>query len=156
MTAQISLRWAAPGEFDALGRVVHDAIHSGPSPYSAAQRAAWMPAPPSGAAWHDRMAAQRVAIAEAADRIVGLITLRPDGYVDFAYILPEARGAGLFRRLYAMIEDEARGLGLTCLSTHASLMAQGPFAAMGFELLHHEVVERAGEQLPRAEMQKVL
>ena len=42
------------------------------------------------------------------------------------------------------------------LWTFASLMAQAPFQAVGFRVINFETVERAGEVLPRAEMEKVL
>lgn len=143
------LGWALPGDLPHLGAVVFDAVREGPSPYSQAQRAAWMPGPPD---WRQRLHDQHVAIARQGDTILGLISLRADGYVDLAYIRPEARGLGLFGDLFAMIESRARELGLTALTTHASLMAQGPFLGQGFSILRRERVERAGQWLDRAEM----
>ncbi len=150
------LRWGQAEDFDLIGQVVFDAIHTGASLYSDPQRHAWMPTPPKGDLWHSRLADQHVALAEDRQVIHGIISLAPGGYVDFAYILTASRGQGLFRRLYAMIETRARAEGVTWLSTHASLMAQGPFSAVGFEVVQHETVERAGQQLKRAEMQKQL
>ncbi|MHA3916494.1 GNAT family N-acetyltransferase [Halovulum sp. GXIMD14793] len=147
-------RWAVPAEYDALGQLFHAAVHAEPSPYTKAQRQAWMPEPPNGARWHDRLDGQRVAmVCDDGQSPLGFMTLRSDGYVDLAYILAAARGHGVFRRLFALIEQEAQALGLTHLSTHASLAAQGPFKAVGFEVVRHEVVQRDGEHLKRAEME---
>ena len=82
----IELRAMHSGEADALGQVMWDAIHTGLSPYSAAQR-------------HARPAAPQ---------------------------------------------------------THASLMAEGAFAASGFRVIGHETVARCGQDLARAQMEKVL
>jgi putative acetyltransferase len=149
------IRRAVCGDFDALGRVMFDAVHADPSPYSPAQRDAWLAAPLSGADWQARLAGQYGVVAEQ-DTLTGFMTLRPDGYIDLAFVLPVARGTGLFRKLYAPIEGQAKTLGLGRLWTDASLMAQPAFAALGFGVLQHEVIEHGGQPLARARMEKRL
>lgn len=149
------IRPATPSDFDALGQIMFDAIHQGTSPYSEVERCAWLPTVPTGNTWHNRLASQIVIMAEAPAP-VGFMTLDASGYVDLAFILHSARGTGVFGALYDQIETEARARGFVRLSTHASLLAQGPFAAMGFELLRHEHVTRGAETLARAEMVKTL
>lgn len=112
-----------------------------------------MPVPPN---FTDRLAVQRVAVAERDDRIAGLMTLRDDGYVDLAFIRPEARGQHLFSRLHDLIEQDARLRGMACLHCHASLMAEGPFLRCGYEVLSRERVRRGDQLLDRAEMRKTL
>lgn len=68
----------------------------------------------------------------------------------------ELRITGLFRRLFAMIEDKARSQNEPRLWTHASLMAQPAFAAVGFALVERQLVEMGGESLERAVMEKDL
>ena len=87
---------------------------------------------------------------------MGFMTIEPGGYVDFAYIRPSAQGSGLFRRLFAEVMKRAEAAGETELSTHASLMAQPAFAAMGFKIDFHETVEVDGQKLARARMIKTL
>ena len=84
------------------------------------------------------------------------MSLAPPDYVDFAYIRPGFQGSGLFRRLYAAIEEAALETGQTRLTVHASLMAQPAFSAMGFEITQRETVEVRGEQLDRFAMKKPL
>ncbi|MFV0383713.1 GNAT family N-acetyltransferase [Paracoccus sp. (in: a-proteobacteria)] len=143
-----------PADLPLLGEVAHDAVHNGAGPYSQAQRAAWLPDVPD---WAARLADQSVALAEQGDRIAGFMTLLyPEGYVDLAFIRPDTRGRGMFRALCTLIETRALEIGIACLHTHASLMAEGPFAACGFELVARESVERNGQSLQRAEMRKLL
>ena len=149
------LRRATPADFDALGIVMFRAIHEGPSPYSRAQRNAWLVAPNCGNDWAQRLAAQHVVLGEG-DKITGFMTLTDRGYIDLAYILPDARGQGLFARLLGGIEAEAQRRNLTRLTTHASLMAQPAFARHGFAIDHHETVKRNGQSLARAAMSKTL
>jgi len=147
---------AITAEYDALGQLMFDAIHSEPSPYSEAERMAWRAEPYAGPDWHARLSAQHVLIAEEDGRPVGFLTLTPGGYVDLGYLLPEARGRGWFRNLYAALEGIARETGETRLLTHASLAAEGPFKAVGFHVTERETVSIGDQSLRRAAMEKRL
>lgn len=149
------LRTATAADTEALGIVMFRAIHEGDSPYTQAQRVAWLARHNSGPDWAARLGRQYVVLAEA-EGITGFMSLDLGGYIDLAYILPEARGRGLFARLLARIEAEARLLHAPRLTTHASLMAQPAFARHGFTIDHHETVERHGQRLARAAMSKSL
>lgn len=156
MSDTIQLRPATATDYDTLGELMYDAIHNGPTQYTDAQSQAWMPVPRQGADWHARLAKQHVILAVLGHEVLGFMSIEPGGYVDFAYIRPSAQGSGLFRRLFAAIMERAAAAGETQLSTHASLMAQPAFAAMGFEIEFHETVEVDGQSLPRAKMVKTL
>lgn len=156
MPTNYLLRTAGPEDYDALGALIFDAIHNGPTQYTPAQSQAWAPAPRNGPDWAARLAGHHIIVAEQSDEIQGFMSIEPGGYVDFAYIRPGAQGSGLFRQLFEAVLDRAKAQGDTELSTHASLMAQPAFAAMGFEIDHHETVEVDGQSLPRARMTKRL
>ena len=151
-----TLSWATPTDFDDLADIVFDAVRNGPSKYTQAQRAAWVPVRRHGDEWAARLEGQVIAIARDETRFVGFMSLAAQGYIDFAYIRPEAQGSGLFRRLFAMIEDKARSQNEPRLWTHASLMAQPAFAAVGFAVVERQLVEIGGESLQRAKMEKLL
>jgi putative acetyltransferase len=156
MTSHYALRPAKPADHDALGRIMFRAIHDGDSPYSQAQRRAWLPQPNSGAEWLASLSAHSVILAERGADIVGFMSMDGTGYINLAYILPDARGQGLFAAFLHALEARARADGLSELSTHASLMAQPAFARHGFEVVQNETIRRNGETLHRAEMQKTL
>ncbi len=148
----ISYRWARPEDYETLGKIMYAAIHAEPSPYTPAQRLAWCPIPPSGADWTAKLASQQVAVVAVDQKLVGMMTLEDTGYLDLAFLLPRARGQGHLARLLDMIKNRARDLNRDQITTHASLAAQEPFAALGFQIHHHESVSRNGETLQRAEM----
>ncbi|MCT8162054.1 GNAT family N-acetyltransferase [Pseudoruegeria sp. SHC-113] len=154
--ADHKIRLADPADFTALGQVMYAAIHATPSPYSAEARTAWLPAPNSGPAWEARLASQFVLLADSPAGPAGFASLTPDGYIDLAFLLPAARGTGLFRQLIAGLEAEAWRRGIARLHTHASLAAEGPFRALGFAELQRETVLRAGIALRRVAMEKPL
>ena len=97
-----------------------------------------------------------VVLAENRGRIVGFMGMTPDGLIDLAFILPEARGKGAFRHLFEIVETMARADGLNRLWTHASLMAQPAFQAMDFSVVEHQIIECGGEKLCRAKMENHL
>lgn len=143
-------------DHDALGELLFDAVRNGPSSYTEAQRAAWAPEPRSGAAWNERLSPQTIVLDEHRGAIRGFMTLRDDGYIDFAYIRPTDRGDGLFRKLFDEIRRIAVARGHERLWVHASLMAQPAFSAMGFSIVCRETVEIGDQSLDRFEMELAL
>lgn len=152
----MKIREARPEDAPALAQVFFAAVREGPSLYSQAQRAAWVPVPPEPAAFAARLARNAVVVAETSGALVGFMTLDAAGYIDLAYVLPGHQRRGVFRALLARVEVRARAEGMQRLSVHASLMAQPAFRAVGFAVIQHETVRRGGELLARAEMEKDL
>ena len=150
------LNWARPTDYDDLADIVFDAVRNGSSLYTGAQRAAWVPERRGGPEWAARLASQAIVIARDEARAVGFMSLASEGYIDFAYIRPQAQGTGLFRRLFAMIEDKALSQNEPRLWTHASLMAQPAFAAVGLTVTEHQVVQIGDQHFKRAMMEKFL
>jgi putative acetyltransferase len=148
--------WANPTDHAALADVIFDAVRNGPSKYTQAQRAAWMPERRSGAEWDARLAGKDIAIGRDGDRIVGLMSIQCGGYIDFAFIRPEMQGTGLFRALFDMVETHARAANERRLWVHASLMAKPAFVAVGFSVTEHQVVQIGDQYFKRALMEKPL
>jgi putative acetyltransferase len=133
-----------------------DAVRNGESPYDEQQRQAWLAAPPAGPEWEERLASQDVVLAETDGMVAGFMSLGMEGYIDLAFIRPEARHHGLFRRLFEQIEHRALARGDSRLWVHASLAARSAFEAVGFTVQRSEWVELGTEQLERFEMAKPL
>jgi putative acetyltransferase len=152
----MKIREARPEDAPALAQVFFAAVREGASLYTQAQRAAWLPEPPEPTAFAARLARNAVVVAETSGALVGFMTLDAAGYIDLAFVRPEHQGRGVFRALSARLEVLARAEGMQRLSVHASLMAQPAFRAAGFAVIQHETVQRGGEVLARAEMEKYL
>ncbi|MDG3042392.1 GNAT family N-acetyltransferase [Roseicyclus marinus] len=141
-----------------LAELYHRAVREGAAAhYDAAQRAAWSPAPPKGEAWRRRLIEAQTVVAERAERLLGFMTLdMSTGWIDFAYVAPEAMGQGVAETLYAVLEGRARAAGLTRLETGASLLAERFFARRGWHVVARQTVERDGQLLANATMAKDL
>ncbi|HEX8214797.1 MAG TPA: GNAT family N-acetyltransferase [Allosphingosinicella sp.] len=150
------LRWASPDDYDALADIMFDAVRNGESRYSERQREAWVPARRGGADWTARLQSQEVIIAEQDGRPVGFVSLADGGYIDFAYIRPEAQHTGLFRLLMSRIVEKARAKRELLLWTHASLMAEPAFERLGFIVRRRQQVTIGDESFDRCEMEKRL
>jgi putative acetyltransferase len=151
-----TLNWATPTDAAELADVMFDAVRNGPSKYTQAQRAAWVPERRRGAEWETRLAAKDIAIGRDATRILGFMSIEGGGYIDFAFIRLEAQGSGLFRRLFDMVQERARAADEPRLWVHASLMAQPAFAAVGFSVVEHQIVQIGDQDFQRAMMEKPL
>lgn len=152
----MTLRKANAGDYSVLAEIMFDAVRNGRSAYSESQRAAWVPMPRHGAEWIARLDAQVIFVAEDLSQPVGFMSLADRGYIDFAYVRPEAQGTGIFRRLYEAIESRAKRDHQTMLWVHASLMAEPAFKAIGFEVVAEETVGIGGELFRRFKMEKRL
>ncbi len=76
---QTTLRWATEADFDALADVMFAAVREGESPYTEAQRQAWVPEPRRGSEWRTRLSAQDIIVAEADGRLLGFMSLAEGG-----------------------------------------------------------------------------
>ena len=66
---------ATPTDHAELADVIFDAVRNGPSKYTEAQRAAWVPERRRGAAWDTRLAAKDIVLGRDGDRIIGLMSI---------------------------------------------------------------------------------
>lgn len=156
MSSKVEIVVGSVEDSSLLGQLFYDAVRSGAPAYTLEQREAWAPSPKSGAEFQDRLREQVILIARSGSDSVGFMTMKLNGYIDFAYIILEWQGRGLFPRLFEPLEAEAMALNLKTLSTHASLMARPAFEKVGFTVLKQEIVEIGKERLPRFVMEKQL
>eukprot|EP01036_Dinobryon_divergens_P036879 gene36879-48104_t len=83
------LTWPTPTDAAELADVMFDAVRNGPSKYTDAQRAAWVPERKRGVEWELRLAAKDIIIGRDGGRIVGFMSIEGGGYIDFAFIRPD-------------------------------------------------------------------
>lgn len=147
------IRRADPADLPRLAEVFWRGVREGAAPrYSEAQRRAWLPERPAPEAFAARLADQTVWVAEEAGRLTGFVTLRGDGWLDLAYVLPEARGTGTADALLAMLENHAAAAGLPRLTTRASAMARPFFARHGWDVSAPAPQTRGGVVLEATDM----
>ena len=154
----MDIRDARLSEAGTLAEVFYRSVREGAvGPYSPAQCEAWAPQRPTADHWAARIAGLETVLAERDGRIVGFMSLNPgDGDLDLAYVLPEVKGTGVARSLYAVLENRARSRGLTRLHTHASHLAKPFFTAQGWRVDRANRIDRSGVTLDNWIMSKRL
>ena len=147
------IRLAHCGDMAGLGRLWHDAVHTGAvGAYDEAQRKAWSPAPKSAAFMAERLSGQIILVAEDDQGLAGFFTLTPEGELDMAYVRPDRKGDGLAARLLAAILDEARRRDLTTLTVQASHIARKFFEKHGWTLVQTQTVRPNGVEMQNHRM----
>ena len=155
--ADVIIRKLAESDAEAAAGVFYDAVHFGTaSHYNDAQGKAWAPAPPEGTGWRDRLMTQHGFVAELDGAIIGFMTLRPDGYIDFAYVAPGHIGQGIAKQLYDRILAQARDIGVTRLTSDASYPARQFFEQQGWSVIKEQTVTRNGVSMTNFAMEKYL
>ncbi len=152
-----AVRTYVDSDAEALGRVFYRAVREGAATrYSKDQVTAWSPSAPAGEVWRDRLRQAETVVAVQGETPVGFMTLDDKGYLDLAFVLPEAMGKGVSDALYAVLEGRARANGISALSTQASLLAEPFFARHGWTVARRQEVEIGGVVLKNAWMKKSL
>lgn len=120
--------------------------------YSPAQCAAWAPTAMPDLSLPDKLLEQWCHVSVQDGAITGFMSLRPDGYLDMAFVLPEVMGKGHAAALYEALLAHARKAGMTRLWVHASHLARRFFGRRGWQVDLAEVVDVRGQSLTRFQM----
>lgn len=133
--------------------IFHRAAHEGAAAfYTEAQRQAWAPRPTPDLSQPDRLLDQWAWVSEEDGRVTGFMSLRPDGYLDMAYVLPEVMGKGHAAALYDRLIAKARQLGLARLTVHANPLSHRFLARRGWRLEEMQPHELRGQMFERSFM----
>lgn len=153
----MELRSYRPGDAEGLAGIFFDAVRIGArGHYSDAERAAWAPDQKPGTNWPGRLANADTVVAEQGGQLLGFMSMQSGGYLDLAFVRPEAFGQGIGFALYAMLEGRARARGVANLTTEASLVAEPFFLRQGWQVIRRQNVDIRGVLLKNALMEKRL
>lgn len=140
-----------------LAQVIYESIWQGTAEhYSEAQRRAWAGDAPNPKGWRKKLERMEGIVALQGGTAVGFMTLDAAGLIDLAFVSPIASRQGVGRKLYDAIEQKARCLGVSILTTHASKAAHPFFQGLGWSVLAEQTVFRAGVALTNYKMSKRL
>lgn len=148
------IRPFTPDMAAACGTLFYNAVQIGAAAYyDQAQRDAWAGAPIPTDRFLTRFADQNVLTAWNDTQLTGFMTLRADGYLDMAFVAPEARGTGTADALLAGLLSHAQANGLSRLFTFASFPARSFFARHGWCVIRPNIVTIGNVTLENFEME---
>jgi putative acetyltransferase len=113
-----------PDDRAAVALVFHRAVREGATVYSESDRAAWSPSPEPDWSEPDRFVDQWTCVAEEEGKVTGFMSMRPDGFLDMAFVMPEVMGKGTAALLYDWVLDRARADGLRQLTVDATVYSR--------------------------------
>jgi putative acetyltransferase len=124
--------------------------------YSQEQILAWAPDEINRDHWLLRLAASGTWLAAEVARVIGFISMEPEGRLDMLYVHPDFQRRGIATALLRRAEQSARSQGLATLSTEASITARPFFERHGFHVIVLQTVVRRGQELRNYRMARLV
>jgi putative acetyltransferase len=151
------IRRFEPGEEPALFDIYHSAIHLIASrDYTEEQINAWAPAVLDEELWGRRIRGINPFVAELDGTLVGYADVQESGYIDHFFVSGRHPRQGIGRSLMAVLESEAKRLGVTELISDVSKTAQPFFTRFGFEIVEQRMPVVRGIEVSNARMRKFI
>lgn len=157
--ATIAIRPYRTDDAPRMAQLYYEAVHGlGRSAYSAAQVAAWAPAPLHPIDVLNRAADGRTTFVavDADDHAVAYVDLEVDGHVDHLYCHPDFAGQGVASRLLETMIRHAVEQGLAALHVEASELARPVFERHGFTVTARRDFEVRGVPIHNYAMRRDL
>ncbi len=129
----------------AMSLVYYRAVREGSAAfYTEAERAAWAPSALPGA-HPDKLLDQWCWVAEQEGRMTGFMSLRKDGELDMAFVIPEVMGDGTAAALYDVLLHKAREFGFIRLTVRAAHQSNRFLTRRGWTVTGIEHLEDGGQ-----------
>lgn len=113
--------------------------------YSPEQVAAWAPDDMDAAAWNERLLCEYTLVALLNGGIVGFGSLMDTGCIDMLYVHKAHLREGVGSRILQELEASARRMGLSEITTEASITARPFFEQQGFICVRRQEKHLRGE-----------
>ena len=130
-----------------MAEVYYRAVREGATgAYSEAQLEAWAPQVEPNWDKPDKLLDQWAWVAiDERGRMLGIMSLDHTGYLDRAFVIPEAKGSEVAPSLHATLISKAREAGLAHLTVRASILARRFFLKQGWQVDRRHMHEAAGQ-----------
>ncbi len=131
----------------AMAEVFYRAVREGAKgAYSEAQLEAWAPQVEPNWERPDKLLDQWAWVAvDERGTMLGFMSLDHTGYLDMAFVIPEAKGTAVARTLYEALLARAREAGLKRLTVRASILARKFLLKQGWQVDKQHMHEAAGQ-----------
>ena len=149
----LAVRPYTPNDRASCQNVLYRAVHEGAVDfYTKAQQDAWAPSKTPDLSYADKLLDRWCWVAEAKDGVIGFMTLTENGYLDMAFVMPEAMGKGVADALYTALIEHAKAESLGTLTLNAGPLARRFFAKQGWQVKYAENHPSNGQVFERFHM----
>ena len=140
-----------------LVRLFYETVHAvGGADYTAEQLHAWAPEVPDAEAWHTRLSRSRTLVVEEHGAPIAFAALESQGHLDLFYVHKGAVRRGVGTRLYEVVEQVAREMGIRRIHTEASITARPFVEGRGLQVREARTVVQSGVELTNYAMDNTL
>lgn len=155
--ANITIQQATLADLDEVRQLFYDTITKvNTRDYTPEQITAWSSGYLNLPRWEMRIKEQYFIVARTGDRIVGMISLAPSGYLDLMYVHHAWQGQGIASILLTALEQQAVKWDLKEIWADVSITARPFFAARGYTITEYNEKEIKGLTFQNAIMRRVL
>lgn len=141
----------------AIATLFYETVHQvNHAHYTTEQLNVWAPYGQDVGRWNEKLERNKTWVVENGKEIIGFGDLDETGYLDHLYVHYSYIRKGVGQLIVSQLEDEARTLGITTVTTHASITARPFFEARGYAVIHAQEVVREGISLKNYKMNKIL
>lgn len=152
------IRRFASSDLESVLQLFQEVVHSvGAKYYNLSQVNAW--APKEGLdkqKWLQSLSENITYVVEMDSKIVGFGDMTHLGYIDHLYVHKNYQGRGVALAIFKKLEEEARKMGLSELTTEANVMAKPLAERQGFEVIKEQRKVRRGVEFINYMMRKKL
>jgi len=132
---KVIIRPASPKDNKQIGQLIYDTVRTiNRKDYTQEQVEAWAPDVELFSVYEESYAF----VADFHGKIIGFGNLTSNGYLHRLYVHKDFQGQGVGSLLLRAIEEKARELGLSKMTTEASLTAKPFFLSQGWDLMEEQ------------------
>jgi putative acetyltransferase len=154
----VILRQFDPSDLESIVQLFGAVVHSvGAKYYNAEQVNAWAPKDNVDKdGWLRSLSEHMTYVVEVDGNIVGFGDMNHSGYIDRLFVHKNYQGKGVALALFRKLEEEAKKLGLSELTTEASIVAKPVAERLGFEVIEEQRKIYRGVEFINYRMRKQL
>ncbi len=153
----ISIQQATLADLDEVRQLFYDTITKvNVRDYTPEQITAWSSGYANTPKWEMRLTEQYCIIARLGEKIVGVASLAPSGYLDLMYVHHAHQGQGIARLLLQALEIQAARWAITEIRVDVSVTARPFFLRHGYTISEYNEKEIKGLIFHNAVMRKAL
>lgn len=106
--------------------------------------------------WNKSFLKNFTVVACEEELIIGFGDINDSGYLDRLYVHKDYQGKGIASKIVNSLEDYIKKLGVTIITTEASITAKNFFESKGYKVIKSQQVKRGNELLKNFVMEKRL
>ncbi|WP_099192340.1 GNAT family N-acetyltransferase [Tepidibacter mesophilus] len=153
----MSIRTYESKDCQEIIKLFYETIHSiNSKDYTEKQLNVWAPKDIDSDLWDKSFLKNYTIIFTINDTIVGFGDLSLSGYLDRLFVHKNYQKQGIAKEIVKELEKYAKNIGLTIITTEASITAKLFFEKQGYHVIKEQQIERKGQFLINYKMEKYI